>query len=122
MTPFLGSSHQKDPIFLEPTPNDPLFSTTSYTECPYFCSPVGTCTLAHFHIQVLGVGVKNTLNFYSLSSCESKASASFKSFSIFLSFIFFFQKQHETASYSKIQIQCHQEDFRFPQSCTLVDG
>ena len=79
----------------------PFFQRHLTLNAPYFCSPVGTCTLAHFHIQhvqVIGVGVKNT--FYSLSSCESKASASFKSFSLFLSFILFFRssiKLHLTA-------------------------
>ena len=36
MTPIFGSPHQKSPHFLVPTPNDPLFSTKSYTECPLF--------------------------------------------------------------------------------------
>ena len=42
MTPISGSPHQKSPyfffffFFLVPTPNDPLFSTKSYTECPLF--------------------------------------------------------------------------------------
>ena len=36
MTPISGSPHQKSPHFLVPTPNDPLFSTKSYTECPLF--------------------------------------------------------------------------------------
>ena len=35
--PILGSSHQKGPFFfLDPTPNDPLFSMISYTEWPLF--------------------------------------------------------------------------------------
>ena len=35
MTSIFGSPHQKkDPFFLMPTPNDPLFSTKSYTKCP----------------------------------------------------------------------------------------
>ena len=34
MTPFFGSPHQKSPHFLVSTPNDPLFSTKSYTERP----------------------------------------------------------------------------------------
>ena len=37
MTPIFKSPHQKKPpIFLVPTPNDPLFSTKSYTECLLF--------------------------------------------------------------------------------------
>ena len=34
--PFLGVHTKKDPFFFlfETTPNDPLFSTKSYTECP----------------------------------------------------------------------------------------
>ena len=36
MTPISGSPHQKAPMFLVPTPNDPLFSTKSYTEYPLF--------------------------------------------------------------------------------------
>ena len=45
MTPFLEVHINIDPVFLEPTPNNPFFSTKSYIECPlYFSSPVGTCT------------------------------------------------------------------------------
>ena len=36
MTPIFGSPNQKSPLFLVPTPNDPLFSTKSYTERPLF--------------------------------------------------------------------------------------
>ena len=43
MNPHFWESTKKAPIFVVPTPNDPLFSTKSYTECPYFRSPVGTC-------------------------------------------------------------------------------
>ena len=36
MTPIFGSRHQKSPLFLVPTLNDPLYSTKSYTERPLF--------------------------------------------------------------------------------------
>ena len=52
---FWGEVHiQKDTMFLEPTPNDPLFSTKSYTKCPpvlHFYSLVGTL-YCYFHIWV----------------------------------------------------------------------
>ena len=38
----LGSSHHKRSNFVDLTPNDPLFSTKSYTECSLFPSTVGT--------------------------------------------------------------------------------
>ena len=44
MTPTFGSPHQKSPHFFGAHTEWPLFSTKSYTECPYFRSLVGTCT------------------------------------------------------------------------------
>ena len=64
--PHFGSPHQKDPIFFEPTLNDPPFPTKSYTQCPllsfsgrhmyvpFICKyPPGTCPLKCSHITVL---------------------------------------------------------------------
>ena len=48
MTPIFGSPHQKSPIFLVPTPNDPLFSTKSYTEGPLFSFSGRHCTCRSF--------------------------------------------------------------------------
>ena len=37
MTPYFGKfTPKKRPNYLDPTPNDPLFATKSYTKCPLF--------------------------------------------------------------------------------------
>ena len=41
---FLGVHSKKNHIFLEPTPNDPLFQWNFTPNAPYFRDPVGTCT------------------------------------------------------------------------------
>ena len=82
----------------------PFYSMKSYTECPLLLFSGRHMYLSSLLYSSDRGGCKNT--FYSLSSCESKASASFNFFflflSFFLSFLFFFRssiKLHLTAKF-----------------------
>ena len=55
---LFGEFTPKRPHIFGAHTNWPLFQRHLTLNAPYFCSPVGTCTLGHFHIQVLGWGEK----------------------------------------------------------------
>ena len=67
--PFLGAHTKKAPIFLVPTPNDPLFSTKSYTECPLF-SFSSRHLYVTFILECPPGGENNEIDWFSVASIQ----------------------------------------------------